>query len=235
MVLASSLVVPATIVAAVTAMCLQPSRELQSATFVFACHYAGISLMALFLVFGAGCQWASTRDAHVADKVLVYERWWTATMLAPPTAAFVILTSGLRLAFDGGVNDVASLPWLFWLVVGFAFFFFDGLLFYLPEIATRFKSAAVTGSVYRSTTADAMLAMHALSFPVVLGLGLLRPVALQMPQGAAQALQSVCIGCTPAMARLTHAATLVVTIGLVVLGLRVRALIHRIRYLKSLG
>ena len=90
-------------------------------------HYAGIMLLLVFLLFGALCQilvWTKIhRNESLASVAKTYEFWWIATKVAPAPAALCILTSGVRLVYESPANGFLQLPWLFWLIVSFSFFF----------------------------------------------------------------------------------------------------------------
>ncbi len=205
---------------------------------VRAIHYFGIVLLFLFLLFGAYClfeawgrMWA--RDRGLGPLAATYRKWWVATRLLPAPAAICILASGLRLAYESPLGSV-SLGWMFWLITGFSFFFFDGLLFYLPEIC--FQNKAIHQALERGETLEEyrrkyrrpgrewMLLAHSVSFPFVFALGCAKPEALWRPEVIVDWLQHLFPG-GPGTPQFAQAAVLVLIVGVGLLVVRIRKLV----------
>jgi hypothetical protein len=158
---------------------------------VRAVHYSGIGLLFAFLIFGAICQWRlwqlfkTPKPDSLAQVENIYRHWWAATRILPAPAAFCIVLSGLRLVYEDAGHGLLIFGWLFWLIAGFSFFFFDGLMFYLPEICCQFKAAeaALRKGMsleefcfrHRKPFHEGMLFFHSLSFLVVFYIGCAKP------------------------------------------------------------
>ncbi len=163
-----------------------------------AVHYTGIVLLFVFLVFGTFCQfetWSKLRRSAPLNSIAqTYRRWWVATKLMPAPAAICILVGGLGLVAATPSRGILEFGWLFWLIVGFSFFFVDGLTFYLPEICVRYATvqhafqARMPVDLYnmrfRTRRSESMLLIHAISFPFVFALGAAKPDGLWVPQSS---------------------------------------------------
>jgi hypothetical protein len=154
-------------------------------------HHAAFTALFVFLLAGQTLQiegWMKLRrQAPESSVVATYRRLWCVTELMPAPAALAIFISGLGLIVQGGMMDPAASNvanyslrsgWLFLLVASFGFFFWDGILGYLP--ATRemhrhwtLPASQRTGRFIRPWR-DAVLALHFVSFPVVFVFGTLR-------------------------------------------------------------
>lgn len=209
-------------------------------------HYLGIAGLGLFLTYAGYCQWQAERlkSRPRADPRMIsqtYRNWWAATMIAPPAAAFCILASGFRLVFVEPNSSVLALPWLFWLVLSFGFFFFDGLLFYLPELCCRYKAVASSDPIAMPVEphsgfgrwSGAMLALHALSFPLVLVLGWCRPMTPAIPELLIEPLLRLGDADTsPAALRVIQVATMLLLEGVVITAIRWSGLTAQLRFLR---
>jgi hypothetical protein len=138
-----------------------------------------------------------------------------------------LLCSGLRLIFETPGFSV-TVPYIFYMLVSFSFFFFDGLLFYRPQIS-RLKDAAQTAleansnaASFRSSIAnvgrDLQLVIHFASFPFVFWFGYSKPLLIH-PFGRTLlrcevGLQSFL---SPAWARVAVSAFLIVLVGALLL------------------
>lgn len=213
---------------------------------VRAIHYCGIVLLFGFLIFGAFCQlevWLRMRHRPSSLDLVAktHRKWWIATRLIPAPAALCIALSGLRLAYESPLGFI-TYPWMFWLVSGFSFFFFDGLMFYLPEVSYQHKavheslenaeSLDMFSRKHRKPWCETMLLIHSISFPFVFALGCAKPMALWRPDGVVNFLERLFPGITP-LARFEQAAALVVMVALLLLALRFKKLIEYLTFLKS--
>jgi len=214
---------------------------------VRAVHYSGIGLLFAFLIFAGICQWQMWRIFKkpgldsLALLASIYKRWWAATKLLPAPAAFCILLSGLRLIYEDPAHGLLFFGWLFWLIASFSFFFFDGLMFYLPEVCYQFKAiekAQQKGKTleqfcltHRKPLHEKMLFFHSLSFPAVFLIGCVKP-GLPLPVGFANWLLSIASGCTSDSnkTQVVAAGLLVAFIGIGWLAIRLRGLIAHIKY-----
>jgi hypothetical protein len=245
----SDWLIPCVLVSYLILLCLLPKPKLDVPwPVVRAVHYGGIAVLFGFLIFGAICQcqvWHVFRNPGPGSLSLlanIYKKWWASTKLLPAPAAFCILFSGLRLIYEDSGHGFLALGWLFWLVAGFSFFFFDGLMFYLPEICSQFKAVeAAKGATqtiqdfvveHRKPFHEAMLFFHSLSFPFVFFVGCFKP-GLPFPHKFVDWLQTAgdAISTEPDKARFWTAALLVAIIGAAWLALRLRGLIKYITYL----
>jgi hypothetical protein len=210
---------------------------------VRAIHYCGIVVLFVFLIFGAHCQmeaWIRMRGNSPELLARTYRKWWIATRLLPAPAALCILCSGLRLVYESPFGNL-SFGWMFWLIVSFSFFFFDGLLFYLPEICCRHK--AVNEEFERGCTVEqirfrkrfsneTMLLVHAISFPFVFAVGCTKPDVWE-PHKLVLWLQNPFAASSPGTARLLSAVILILLIGLILFLIRLPNLLACIRFLRS--
>lgn len=139
-------------------------------------HYLGLGTLFFFLIIGEICHgwilWlVHARDSRWPLIGTLTHLWRILTELMPGPAALIILSSGLRLLYEG--YHSLRLTWLFVLVAGFGFFFADGLLGYTPTIARlhalgmRLDEAASRlelRSLVRSWSFNLMLLLHFASF-----------------------------------------------------------------------
>jgi hypothetical protein len=108
------------------------------------------------------------------------------TVIFPPAIALSILLTGLRLVWEGAMTEPPAPGkspatfWLFSIIAGFSFFFWDGIMGYTP-IVTQWKSdweqisAGVSLGDARPRRRDrAQLFIHFLSWPVVFLCGVYR-------------------------------------------------------------
>lgn len=240
----ANLLPPFAIIPCLLLVLLLPLPVSPPSVVVRAFHYLGIVLLFQFLLFGAFCQvavWIKMRRHQPLESLArAYRSWWIATRLLPAPAAICILLSGLRLAYESPLGDI-SIGFMFWLVAGFSFFFFDGLMYYLPEVCYQHK--AVYRALARNDTTEAfcknhrkprneaMLIFHSLSFPLVLAVALAKPANLWVPSTLVRWLQHLFFGCSPNCARLGEASALVVAVGAILLVLRLRQLVAHLRFL----
>jgi len=146
---------------------------------VITCHYLGLGALFLFLMLGELCHLSIAWLLHYRDPSwrliarLAY-LWRLLTDFMPGPAALIILSSGLRLIYEG--NHSLRLTWLFVLVFGFGLFFVDGLVSYTPIIASlhafgmRIHEAAARTelqSLVRSPSFNLMLLLHFTSLPLL--------------------------------------------------------------------
>jgi hypothetical protein len=199
-------------------------------------HQFGALLLGTFLVAGVVLQ--ATAYARIAKGGTMagihacFVRWWCITEVAPAVAALLLLCSGLRLIFEAPVSSV-TVPYIFYMLMSFSLFFFDGLLFYRPQIA-KLKDAARTALEansnavsFRASIADVgrdlQLLIHFASFPFVFWFGYSKPILIHPYRRTLLrcevGLQSFL---SPAWARVAVAAFLIVIVGALLLLLRRR-------------
>lgn len=228
---------PTFVVLAATLCIVVPASGALPAPAILGLHYFGIALLGLFLLVGGVCQLLSRACLRQGSVVPVgsYRLWWAATFLAPAPAAFCILLSGIRLVYDSADHGRLSHGWLFWLVCGFSFFFFDGLLFYLPVVSRRFRAIEASKSGERPKLESGvfdmahewMLLLHVLAFPIVLALGWTQPANLWSPALLIQDHWDHYLRFPSPVVRVTYVLMLIALVGVALLLLRLPPLIGR--------
>lgn len=151
-------------------------------------HYLGLTVLFAFLAAGEVCH---LRILHLVRKArwhLVARTahvWRVLTEFLPGAAALVILSSGLRLIYEG--NHSLGKAWLFVLVAGFGYFFADGLRWYTPQIArldalgamlNEGESRAELRSKVRSLGFNLSLLLHFTSMPLLYAVGRWKPLPM---------------------------------------------------------
>lgn len=157
-------------------------------------HHAGFISLGAFLLAGQALQlegWIKLRaNQPVKSLRATYTRLWWLTELLPAPIAIGILLSGV-----GGIAQNAALNpnavsyslrsgWLFFMVLGFGIFFWDGILGYRPAVRQMRAywnaiedddaPSAAYGAAFANSTRDALLLVHLMSFPIVLLFGVVR-------------------------------------------------------------
>ena len=232
---AANILPPLVIVSLIAAFALIPCGKGIPSLPTRVIHYFGITLLFAFLIFGAYSQVNIAikirQGAAWAGVVAAYRRWSIATRLLPAPAALAILLSGFRLTYESTGMDVSLVPWLAVLVAGFSFFFFDGLLFYAPEVS-RLYACSMRGSRaagLRDRSSEAALMFHFISFPFVLCLAITRPDIPAWLVAWSHWLSCLYTGLPMRVEQLLRAITLVAAIGIFILILRLPGLIRRRR------
>lgn len=138
-------------------------------------HYLGLGALFAFLIFGELCHLVIFRRVrHNSNWQLIARMahfWRVITDLMPGAAALIILSTGLRLIYEG--NHSLRLTWLFVLVAGFGILFADGLLGYTPAVASlnikidTAESQAEFRSLVLSVRFNLMFLLHFISMPVL--------------------------------------------------------------------
>src|SRR5271169_2697391 len=94
-------------------------------------HHAAIFALFVFLLavqlLLTQVWWQIRSNVQATAIAATVCRMWILTELVPAPIALAILLTGLRLIWESPSNSPASL-WLMILILGFSFFFFDGLL-----------------------------------------------------------------------------------------------------------
>lgn len=166
---------------------------------VLAIHFFGISLLTVFLLISAYLQFkaiAEMRKNSGSIEIIdaTYRRLLLVTELMPAPAALCILIAGARLAYENSANGDLNQPWLCWLAAGFGVMFFDGLVFYLPEMRrlvaelNQFAGNPITVQYFRQTIrrkgGEVVRIVHSLSLPFFVAWACAKPMNVWIPHSA---------------------------------------------------
>lgn len=242
----SSLLPPFAIVPCLALSLALPLPASPPSVAIRSLHYFGIILLFLFVLAGAALQvrlWIQIRQRQTLLSIAsTYKVFWIVVRLMPAPAAACILISGIRLAYESPYGSI-TYPWMFWLIVGFSFFFFDGLIFYLPEICYQWKAiqrAVEVGSTldnflerHRNPVAELLILAHSLSFPVVFSIASFRSTTLWIPHALIESIVGCFASFEPHQARAGSATALVLSVGVLLLIIRIRRLVAKIKFLNS--
>jgi hypothetical protein len=193
---------------------------------VIKCHYFGLALLFVFLSMGEVCHLRifvqyCKRVTDWSVIVRIARFWWALTELAPGAAAIVILSSGLRLVYEGGYS--LGMTWLLILVVGFGFFFADGILGYTKEVrnlehltraVSEGGSEAEARELIRGCGFNATFLIHSFSLPLLYLVGSHKPVR---PQFMREPISALARALFPVAGRMTGVITAVIVILIVAL------------------
>lgn len=212
-----------------------------------ATHYFGIVLLFLFLFVSLVFQiesWSKMRRSHSLESLAItYHNWWVAVKLAPAPAALCILVGGLGLVNTSPDTGTLENGWLFWLIVSFSFFFFDGLTFYLPEISYRYaalRQAIRSGLTldeystrHRTRFSELMLLVHALSFPFVFAIAAANPPNMWSPKSPFRWIYQHFDNIHNNRAHVAGVLVLVLVVGIAILLFRIFPLYNRVMFLRG--
>lgn len=151
-------------------------------------HHASIFLLFLFLIaaeyFQAEAWRRIRRKCSTSCVAASFRRLWVLTETLPAAIALTIFLTGLRLIWDSPTENPPSDLWLSALILGFSFFFWDGILGYRPIVRRLWRnwkraiedgipvSAAVSTPKYLTDTLQLLL--HFISWPFIFLFGLFR-------------------------------------------------------------
>jgi hypothetical protein len=181
------------VVTFLAAFAAAPSRQGVLSVVVLWLHHTSFLLLFVFLLAGQYFQveaWWKVRGGMSGQSVgATYRRFWMLTEIVPAPVALMIFLTGLRLIWQThgdtaqGHGNSMSAFWLQGLVLGFALFFWDGILGYTPIVRglrKRWESGS-GGSVPskslrlpQTAIESAQLLLHLLSWPLVFFLGVFR-------------------------------------------------------------
>jgi len=173
-----------------------PHRQELGPPILLWAHHAAFALLFLFLVAAqfllVDAWWRVRRASPVRDVAAACRRLWIATEIVPAPVAIGVLITGLGLISDNPVVNRPSQPWLFALIAGFSFFFWDGIFGYQPIVRELYRhwtdaerrdiSLADAAAGSKMGLRALALSAHAVSFPFVFLLGLLKP-QFELPIG----------------------------------------------------
>jgi hypothetical protein len=184
---------PAFIVVTCLAAFAAAPRKCTFSVMVLWLHHTGFWLLFVFLLAGQYFQveaWWKMRGGMSRQSVgATYRRLWIMTEIVPAPVALLLFLTGLRLIWQThgdtaqGQGNSMSTFWLQGLVIGFAVFFWDGILGYTPIVRGLRKqwesgpagSAPSKLSPGPQPLSEAVqLMLHLLSWPVVFLLGVFR-------------------------------------------------------------
>lgn len=188
LVTAYSRILPAFVVAICLAgFFLAPGRSSLMTNVALWVHHAAAWSLFAFLLSGEyllmEAWWRMRRGEGRESIGAVYHHVWILTKFVPPPAALAVFLTGLRLIWEAPETNSPSNLWLFGMVLGFSFFFFDGIFGYtciITELDSHWRSAAdpemplIIASRYRRLGARAQILLHTVSWPLVFLLGVFR-------------------------------------------------------------
>jgi hypothetical protein len=163
-----------------------PVRSMRFLLVTLWIHHAAFWSLFAFLAVAEFFQieaWWRIRQGRSTPTVsAAYHRLWILTEIVPAPIAVTIFLTGLRLIWELPERNSPSSVWLFGLVLGFGFFFFDGIFGYTPIVAgfhdhwrratENSAPVAIAAQEYRRPLERAQLFVHFLSWPFVFLLGL---------------------------------------------------------------
>jgi len=155
-------------------------------------HHAAILALFCFLAVGQFFQaeaWWNIKNERFRGAAASYQRLWLLTELLPAPIALTIFLTGLRLIWEAAnarppaQGKSPATFWLLAIIVGFSFFFWDGILGYTP-IVRKWKTLwghvpaddpPLDLSRRQPQLSDSLqLLVHFLSWPVVFLCGVYR-------------------------------------------------------------
>jgi hypothetical protein len=179
---------PAFVAAIFLAGCLLASgRDSLVSNLALWVHHAAAWSLFAFLLAGEYLQieaWWRMRSGKAAGPVAaVYHRIWILTKLIPAPAALTVFLTGLRLMWESPEANSPAELWLLCMVLGFSFFFFDGIFGYthiISELDSYWRGAVdqktplKIAAGYHRPSARVQILMHTVSWPFVFLLGVFR-------------------------------------------------------------